>query len=47
MPVAVSMTVAKDKWLAVRLVTSATSSRVLVNYDSPTAVSMISIPVAP
>ena len=47
MPVAVSMDVAKDKWLAVRLVTSATSSRVLVNYDSPSAVSMISIPVTP
>ena len=47
MPVGVSMNVAKDKWLAVRLVTSATSSRVLVNYDSPSAVSMISIPVTP
>ena len=47
LPVAASMTVSKDKWLALRLVTSATSSRVLINYDSPSAVSMMSIPVAP
>ena len=46
-PVGVSMTVPRNKWLAVRLVTSSTSSRVLVNYDSPNAVSLIALPVAP
>lgn len=46
-PIGASMTVNKNKWIAVRLVTSSTSSRVLVNYDSPNAMSFVSLPVAP
>ena len=47
MTVPVNLTVVRNKYLAVRLVTSATSSQVLVNYDSASAPSSIVLPVAP
>jgi hypothetical protein len=47
MTVPVNITVSQSKYLALRLVTAAGSSRVLVNYDSPSAPSVIVLPVAP
>jgi hypothetical protein len=47
LPIAVDLTVSQNKYLAVRLVTSSTSSRVLVNYDSASASSVVVLPVAP
>ena len=45
--VAGGMSVNSGKWLALRLVTFTGSSRVLLNYDSPTSASTIVLPVAP
>jgi Tfp pilus assembly protein PilV len=47
MTVPVNITVTQSKYLALRLVTSAGSSPVLVNYDSSSTPSVIVLPVAP